>query len=127
MTDNQEITDPKLIAHTFNQYFASISKNLTETIPNVPNSPFDYLGSSSVASSFVFYPITQKEIEDEISLLKGRIIMFGPHNIPSDVMQILKSVISKPLEIIFNLSLVNGCVPSKFKLANIIPIHRSGS
>ena len=126
LTDNQEITDPKLIADTFNQYFANISKNPTETIPNVPNSPFDYLGSPSVASSFVFYPITQQEIEDEISLLKVSKAT-GPHSIPSDVMQILKSVILKPLEVIFNLSLVNGCVPSQFKLANIIPIHKSGS
>ena len=77
-------------------------------------------------SSFVFYPITQSEIENEISLLKvGKAT--GPHSIPTDVMQILKSVISKPLEIIFNLSLVNGCVPNQFKLANLIPIYKSGS
>lgn len=125
-TDNQVITDPKLVADTFNQYFANISNNLAETIPNVSNSPLDYLGGSPVDSSFVFYPITQREIENEISLLKVSKAT-GPHSIPTDVMQILKSVISKPLEIIFNLSLVNGCVPDQFKFANIIPIHKSGS
>ena len=105
LTDNQEITDPKLVADTFNQYFANISNNLAKTDPNVSNSPLGYLGSSPVDSSFVFYPITQSEIENEISLLKvGKAT--GPHSIPPDVMQILKSVISKPLEIIFNLSLV---------------------
>ena len=44
----------------------------------------------------------------------------GPHSIATDVMQILKSVISKPLEIIFNLSLVNGCVPNQFKFESVL-------
>ena len=116
LTDNQVISDPKLVAHTFNQYFANICSNLAETIPNVSNSLLDYLGGSPVDSSFVFYPITQREIENEISLLKVSKAT-GPHSIPTDVMQILESLISKPLEIIFNLSLVNGCVPNQFKLA----------
>ena len=42
-------------------------------------------------------------------------------------MKLLRSVISKPLEIIFNASFVNGSVPNHFKLANIIPIYKSGS
>ena len=55
LTDNQEITDPKLIADTFYQYFANFGNNLADTVPNVSNSPLDYLGSSPVDSSFVFF------------------------------------------------------------------------
>ena len=73
-----------------------------------------------------FYLITQKEIENEISLLKVSKAT-GPHSISTDVIQILKTVISKPLEIIFNLSLGNGCVPSPFKLASVNPIHKPGT
>ena len=96
LTDNQVITDPELVADTFNQYFANISNNLAETIPNVTKSPLDYLGGSPVDSSFVFYPITQREIENEISLLKVSKAT-GPHSIPTDVMQILKCVIFKTI------------------------------
>ena len=116
MTNNQEITDPKFVADTYNQSFANISKNLAENIPNVPNSPVIYLGSSPVASSFVFYPITQKQVENEISLQNISKVT-GPHSIPTNEMQISKSAISKRLEIIFNLSLVNGRVQNQFKLA----------
>ena len=85
LTDNQVITDRKLVADTFNQYFANISNNLAENIPNVSNSPLDYLGGFPVDSSFVFYPITQREIENEISLLKVSKVT-GPHSIAKDVM-----------------------------------------
>jgi hypothetical protein len=96
VNNNQEKSDPKLVADAFNKYFADIGKNLTKSIPNVPNSPFDYLGTSSVTSSFVLFPTTQYEIENEISSLKTGKAM-GPYSIPIDIMQLLKSVISKPL------------------------------
>ena len=41
-------------------------------------------------------------------------------------LKILKTCISKPLETIFNISFITGIVPSHFKLANIIPIHKGG-
>ena len=43
------------------------------------------------------------------------------------MLKILKSVVSKPLESIFNASFMIGIVPSDFKLANIIPVYKSGS
>ena len=39
----------------------------------------------------------------------------------------MKTCLSKPLEILFNHSFRNGCVPDQLKLANVIPVHKKDS
>lgn len=51
----------------------------------------------------------------------------GPHIIPVFALKMIKSVISKPLLSIFNLSLTHGIVPHQFKLATVIPVFKKGS
>jgi hypothetical protein len=59
-----------------------------------------------------------QEIEDEISKLNhGKAT--GPHSIPVKILKIIKYVISKPLEILFNISFSLGEVPRCFKIAKI--------
>jgi len=43
------------------------------------------------------------------------------------ILKLLKTVLSKPLEIIFNTSFSTGIVPTDIKLANIIPVLKKGS
>ena len=52
---------------------------------------------------------------------------FGPSSLPVDILKLLKSVVSKPLEFIFNASFETGIAPSNFKLANVILIFKKGS
>ena len=75
-SDKQEIAHPKLVADNFDRYFADISKNFPESTPNISNSPFRYLESSQVVSSFVFFILLRNDFS-------------------------LKSIISKPLEITY--------------------------
>ena len=42
----------------------------------------------------------------------------GPYSIPSNILKLLKTVISKPLETIFNVSFATGVSPDKFKIAD---------
>ena len=51
----------------------------------------------------------------------------GPYSFPAAIIKILKLVIAKPLETIFNFSFQSGVVPSKFKVARVIPVFKSGS
>ena len=51
--NNLEITEPKLVADAFNDYFTNIGKNLKIQIPNVSNSPVVYL-NNPVCNSFYF-------------------------------------------------------------------------
>ena len=50
----------------------------------------------------------------------------GPYSIPSNLLKLLKSVISKPLEIIFNAAFARGIVPNKFKIARVLLVFKIG-
>ena len=100
INENIEMTDPYMIANALNNYFTSVGNNLANEIPNLGKSPLDYLKSSS-PDSFFISPITSAEIEIEISKLKtGKAT--GSFSIPISVLKILKIVIAKLLEILFN-------------------------
>ena len=74
--------------------------------------------------SFYIFPTTAIEIENEI--LKNDKAT-GPFRILVSILKIIKSVISRPLEILFNTSISTGIVPSSLKLARVIPVFRKGS
>ena len=81
--NSQEIINPKLVANAFNNYFANISNEILSKIPNVQNSPLDYLLTPE-SNSFTVFPTTREEIEDIISSLKtGKAT--GPSSIPIDI------------------------------------------
>ena len=123
--NKHEVTDPQQIANSFNEYFANIEQNLVTVILPTNNSPTDYL-KNSPAHSFFLFPCTHNEIQLEIDkLTTGKTT--GPYSFPAAIIKILKLVIAKPLETIFNFSFQSGVVPSKFKVARVIPVFKSGS
>ena len=77
-------------------------------------------------NSFYLSPITPEEMEEEIGKLNPS-KSTGPYSIPAKILRIIKEPLSKPLEIIFNISLSTGVVPDSFKLASVIPIYKKGS
>lgn len=122
---NNEFSDPKHISDAFNNYFANVGIKLEKEIPRVNKRPEEYLRLPQSNSFFISQTITT-EIENTISsLTSGKAV--GPFSIPIDILKLLKSVISKPLEILFNTSFSTGTVPTDFKLANIIPVYKKGS
>ena len=123
--NKSEITDPQQIANSFNEYFANIGQNLVTTIPPTNNSPTDYLKTLRHIFFFLF-PCTHNEIQLEINkLTTGNAT--DPYSFPAAIIKILKLVIAKPLKTIFNFSLQSGVVPSKFEVARVIPVFKSGS
>ena len=83
---SQEIINPKLVANAFNNYFANIGNKLLTKIPNIQNSPLDYLPTPE-SNSFAVFPTTREEIEDIISSLKtGKAT--GPSSIPIDILKV---------------------------------------
>ena len=114
-----------MIADAFNNCFANIGKDLACSIPNVEMSPLEYL-KIPLCNSFFIFPTTAEEIETEITKLKSSKAA-APFSIPVFILKILKTVISKPLEVLFNASFETGIVPDSFKLANVIPVYKKGS
>ena len=114
------LTDSKSIANAFNNFFANIGNNLATSIPSVEATPMDFMSNQQLNSIFL-NPITSEEI-NKLNSSKA----VGPFSIPINILKLTKDIISKPLEIIFNSSLLNGIVPDSFKIARIIPIHKKG-
>ena len=94
-------------------------------MPHSNSDPLNFL-DPPVSTSFYLLPTTTAEIEDEISNL-NQSKSTGPFSIPVYLLKVLKTCLSAPLEIIYNFSFCNGCVPDQFKLANVIPIHKKDS
>ena len=119
------LTDSKSIANAFNNFFANIGNNLATSMPSVEATPMDSMSNQQLNSIFL-NPITSEEIILEINKLNSSKAV-GPFSIPINILKLTKDIISKPLEIIFNSSLLNSIVPDSFKIARIIPIHKKGS
>lgn len=70
-------------------------------------------------------PTISDEIEKEIPCLKlGK--SSGVFSVSTKILTILKTVVSKPLEIIHNASFTTRIVPEDFKLAKVINVFKSG-
>ena len=122
-SNNIDVTEPKEIANTFNSYFAEIGNNLANTVPSTDTTPQQYLNNQTY-DTFYLFPTSVSEIEAEISKINLKKAT-GPYSIPSNILRLLKTVISKPLETIFNASFATGVVPDKFKVARVLPVRRS--
>ena len=122
--NNTDITEPKAIANPFNNFFAKIRNDIASSVPNTDCSPQQYL-SKQTYDTFYLFPTSTSEIETEISAINVRKAT-GPYSIPSNLLKLLKLVMSKPLEIIFNASFARGIVPNKFKIARVLPVFKNG-
>ena len=97
-----QISDPKTVADSLNNYFANIGINLSNSIPKVQKSPMNYL-AKPVCNSFFLSSATVCEIETEISKLNSSKTR-GPLCIPTYILKLIKEIVAKPLETLFNVS-----------------------
>lgn len=122
--DGTVTTNVKEIANEFNNFFANIGTKLATAIPSPARSFSSYLPSLQ-PNSFYLFPTTTQEIECIIlSFNTGK--ASGPYSIPTTLLKLLRSVISYPLEILFNFSFTTGTVPEQFKVARVIPVFKKG-
>ena len=126
IVNNQETNDTLQIANEFNTYFANIGNKLANEIPPINVSPAHYYPPFSQATSFFLFPTCSSEIEQEISNLNADKAT-GLYSIPTKILKLLKDLLSKPLEILFNCSFSQGVVPDSFKIARVIPVFKKGS
>lgn len=119
-------SDAKSIANAFNNYFSNIGNELDNQIPRGHSNLMVYLHTPVKDSFFLFPSTTRREIEVEISNLRTSKAV-GPFSIPIDILKVIKCVVSKPLEILFNESFSTGIVLYDLKLANVVPVYKKGS
>ena len=122
--NNSETTDPKIIANVFDEYFANIGRELACSILDTETA-LNQFPKLQPHNSFYLFSTSTTEIEAEIEKLNESKAT-GPFSIPTRIFKLIKSVISKPLEIVFHTSFATGIVPDKFKIARVFPVFKNG-
>ena len=122
--DGKILTDKKQISEVLNNYFTTIPKEIEEKVVK-PKTNFNSYLQNPTLNSFFMTPTTSEEIENKIASLRNNKAN-GPASIPTKVLKECKHELSKPLEIIINLSFTNGVFPDSLKTSNVKPIFKSG-
>ena len=116
-------TDGSVLSNTFNDLFINIGPNLAGKIPNVGVSPVDYMGQPLVNSLFLS-EVTTNEISQILGSLKNGAA--GYYEIKACLLKLVSPFIAEPLMYLCNQSLSEGLFPTELKLANVIPLYKSG-
>jgi len=111
-------TNPSEKAETLNSFFSSIFINNTSTQP-------PHLEESSISD---ITPINVdmhgvKSLLDNLDPHKAT----GPDNIPAHLLKLLSSELAPVLTMIFQASLHQSHIPTDWKTANIVPVHKKGN
>ena len=106
------------IAHLFNTFFHSVfNKRCDES-----SVPFYPLYTNHVIKNLVCSVDDVASLLSELDITKSS----GPDNISPRILKECAHELAPSLTGIFNLSLTTGELPSDWKTANVIPIHKSG-
>ena len=112
------------IANEFCKFFTEVGPNLASRIPQSTH-PFDYyMGNIGSDKTLYLSPTDEIEIYKLIAKLPNK-SSSGYDSINNILLKQLNPVICRPLNKIFNKSLVEGIFPQEMKLAEIVPIYKS--
>ena len=126
ITHNDEtITDPKIIADCFNNFFTGIAKKIEKEVPRTTKKYSDYLNNPN-DSSFFINPATSEEVESYIKILQNS-KSIGPSSLPTKLFKKFSKALSQPLCKLINLSFSTGVFPEILKTAQVIPVYKKES
>ena len=122
--DQIEILNEKAIANEFGKYFSNVGKEFANRVGD-PKNKIAYYSDKIFRNpnSIYFYPTSEIEIRQLIENLPNK-TSSGHDNISNILLKKICPIITQPLVLIFNLSLINGVFPSRMKLSEIIPLHK---
>ena len=112
--DDQNVQD-------FNKYFAEIELNLHNSIPTILIDP----SQNSETQSMFLKATNEYEIEKIIKQMKHK-TSFGPDGVSPKLLKLSTVTVIRPLTILNNRCMENGCFPESLKVAKVLPIYKSG-
>ena len=121
-TNGKVVSDGHEISNKFNRFFVNVRSTLANAIPPTKNNPLGYMISNKVL--FVLSSVTENEIEKIIESLKES--SCGWDELRPRIMKYIKQSIKLPLKHISNLFFQTGIFPAELKIANVVPIFKSG-
>lgn len=122
--NGEKISDNKIIAESFNNFFANIGITLANKISEPSNAKLSTTQNCNSNSLFI-YPTSPDEILKVTSKLKNS-NSSGIDDISNNLLKQIIPSICNVLSHIFNLSFTTGVVPSLLKQAIVIPIFKAG-
>ena len=123
--NSQTISNEKVIASKFNNYFTDIGKNLADKIDTSNKHPFDHYLHSPSISKFHLKQTNPNEIISVINNLPMK-TSSGHDKISCIILKEIKDIIAQPLSLLVNQAFNTGVFPSKLKLAKVIPLFKKG-
>ena len=123
LSDESVTSDKRFISENFNDFFVNVGYNLAKRITYVNASPRDFMGDRLIESIYL-EPVTYMEIDQIIKELKNGAP--GYDEITAFVLKDTRQSISNPLCYLCNLSLSGGVFPKELKLANVLPLFKTG-
>ena len=117
------VSDPKVIAELFNDYFINIGPNIDNTISNAKHHYSEYMTKVFVNHSFYLSPVIPNEIFNIIQAFDMNKSL-GPNSLPIYILKIANHFFSEKLCDIANLSFSTGIFPDLCKTAKVIPIYK---
>ena len=117
------IDDGFEISNRFNKFFVHVGESLPSVIPQSTKMPSDYL-KHDIVNKMYLDPVTENEIDKII--LNFRESSAGWDELKPTVIKSIRHCISLPLRHICNLSFRTGIFPDELKIANVVPIFKSG-
>ena len=106
------------MASIFNKFFHStFTPHTTAPLPNI---------NITLDPDLSTITLTTPEVEKQLLNLNPSKAQ-GPDNIPTKVLKECAHTLAPSITKLFNISLLSACLPSSWKMANVIPIHKKES
>jgi hypothetical protein len=121
--NNNSVTDRSIIANNFNEYFANIGPKTYQSIPISEAKFTDYL-PAPLSKSMFLDPVDMFKVVETTNKLKTK-TSSGYDEISTKLLKETIHNISKPLTHIINQSFQTGIIPTKMKIAKVVPVHKS--
>jgi len=120
------LSNPREMANSFNEFFTSIAINCVSHInPTLGNDDIPPAVPEHLRFQMSSFPLQQAELITAIDNLLPKTSL----DLNNLSMLLLKKVIrsiEKPVLHVFNKSITMGVVPSKLKIAKVVPVFKSG-
>ena len=110
------------IANNFNTYFTTVGNTLAAKLPQTDHDPMELIASNP--ENFFCIPTTPAEINNIILHSKSK-KSTGFDNIGSYIVKQIAPQLVNQLANIFNKSFLTGIVPSKLRIAKVIPLYKT--
>ena len=126
LINENKVTEPQVIADSFNNFFCNIGERLANNFSNQNNYDYKQFLKDPASQSIFLFNTNITEIINTVRNLKNS-NSTGHDEFSLKFIKLSLPILAPSLVKIFNLSLTTGIYPDKLKIAKVIPIFKKGS